>query len=291
MQPDGQADQMRGLGASFPPEVLAPDLPDLLEQDHGRLDQWRQYPNHRHLCIGAGGARGGAQRMRLQHLPCQIQCKLPALAFELAAGGKKQGGDAALTGQTQGAVHQQQVVGPDACAFQPDARQLDVLAKAALRKGLVGAGQAQRGDIPAHQLGPGHQVQRQVVFGQAAAVAKGFHRQPLGACAGFEANSRALQGGFARRPIEARGAGGGDQAVAAGRSRDRDVQRIAAHQAARRVHQHVVAHGVAFGVQALQDAQRAVMAEVGDGLAGLQGVVEGERCVPGHRWRLTFGLR
>ena len=44
---------------------------------------------------------------------------------------------------------------------------------------------------------------------------------------------------------------------------ERDGERIAAHHAAGRVHQHVVADGRAFGIEALQHAQRAVVAVVG----------------------------
>src|SRR3989344_4518814 len=104
------------------------------------------------------------------------------------------------------------------------------------------------------------------------------------ACAIGQGEVAALQGQRAGGAVEARGAGGGDQTVGAGADGGGDVQRVAAHQAAGWVHQHVVADGVALGVQALQDAQRPVVliAGYGAGVVVLCRVVELQAGVPGH---------
>ena len=59
-------------------------------------------------------------------------------------------------------------------------------------------------------------------------------------------------------------------------------QRIAADDAARRMHQHVVADRITLGVQALQDAQRALVEMTRHGARRSGGVVECELRVPGH---------
>jgi len=70
----------------------------------------------------------------------------------------------------------------------------------------------------------------------------------------------------------------------------RDVQRVAAHQAAGWVHQHVVADAFPLRVQALQDAQRPVVlvARHGAGGGAFNGVVELQARVPGHGWELLL---
>ena len=73
--------------------------------------------------------------------------------------------------------------------------------------------------------------------------------------------------------IKACGPGCGDEGVGATFQPRVDVEHVAADHAAGRVHQHVMANGVAFGIEALQHAQRAVVAVVGDGaLARVGGV-------------------
>ena len=61
-----------------------------------------------------------------------------------------------------------------------------------------------------------------------------------------------------------------------------DVQHVPADQAARRVHDHVVADRVALGVEALEDAQRAVVVVAQNGALGVEAVVEIQLGVPGH---------
>jgi hypothetical protein len=60
------------------------------------------------------------------------------------------------------------------------------------------------------------------------------------------------------------------------------VQRIATDQTAGRMYQHVVADGVTFWIQALQQAQRAAVFMAGYGAALLQAVVNRESGVPRH---------
>jgi hypothetical protein len=81
-----------------------------------------------------------------------------------------------------------------------------------------------------------------------------------------------LTGRRASAAVKARGAGGGEQGVRAAGRIDRDLQRIAAHEPARRVHEHVVANVCTFGVQALQDAQRALVGVARHRALRLQGV-------------------
>ena len=63
---------------------------------------------------------------------------------------------------------------------------------------------------------------------------------------------------------------------------DLDVEPVAADQAARRMSQHVVANRIAFGVETLQNAQRALMPKARDAALGLKAVVELKSGVPRH---------
>ena len=183
-----------------------------------------------------------------------------------------------LNGLTTGAV-----CGVDGASLQPQAGHFEVLHEAAGVKGLVGVGPAQGGHVPAHAFASGSQVERKVVFGVAGVVAKRLQRQPFQAGAFGHRQARALQCQFAGGPVKACGTRCGQQAVRAGSHGGGDVQRVAAHQAAGGVHHHVVADGVAFGVQTLQDAQRAVVlkARYGAGVA-FAAVVQLQAGVPRH---------
>jgi hypothetical protein len=150
-----------------------------------------------------------------------------------------------------------------------------VLAKTAALEWLIGRWQAQRGDVPADQLGAGRQVQAEAVFSHAAAVADGFERQPFQPGVLCQREPGALQRQVAFGAVKARGAGRGYQAVRPCAHVERQVQRVAAHQPAGRMDNHVVADAGAFRIQALQDAQRAAVAKVGDGFFRLSGVVKG----------------
>ena len=144
--------------------------------------------------------------------------------------------------------------------LQPHAGQLDVLAKSAFNKWQAGVGQAQRCDVPAHHLCAGRQVHGQAVFCQAAAVAQRFQRQPFQPRTGRQLHMRALHSQLAQRAVKTRRPRRGHQRVRARGHCRLNVQRVTAHQPARRMHQHVVAHRIALGVKALQDAQRPLVA-------------------------------
>jgi hypothetical protein len=60
------------------------------------------------------------------------------------------------------------------------------------------------------------------------------------------------------------------------------VQQVAADQATGWVHQHVMADGIAFRVEALEDAQRALVAVAGDAALVFDQVVECEFSMPGN---------
>jgi hypothetical protein len=68
-----------------------------------------------------------------------------------------------------------------------------------------------------------------------------------------------------RAAIKARGTGRGDEDVRATFQLGVNVQHVTTHHTTRRMHQHVMANGITLRVQGLQDAQRPVVAVVGDG--------------------------
>jgi hypothetical protein len=70
--------------------------------------------------------------------------------------------------------------------------------------------------------------------------------------------------------------------VRARADRDADIERVAADQAAWWMYQHVMADRIAFGIQASQDAQRAIVLEPGHAAMGLQKIVELQSGVPRH---------
>jgi hypothetical protein len=63
---------------------------------------------------------------------------------------------------------------------------------------------------------------------------------------------------------------------------DLDLEHVAADDAARWVHEHVVAYRRCLGVQAAQHPQRAVVAVVGEGAVAGAAVVESQMAVPAH---------
>ena len=66
-----------------------------------------------------------------------------------------------------------------------------------------------------------------------------------------------------------------------------ELQHVAADDAARRVHQHVVAHAGALRVQALQHAQGAGVTVVRDRALAVARVVQRELRVPAHQASFT----
>ena len=160
--------------------------------------------------------------------------------------------------------------------------QFQVLQQAALFERQLRRRQAERRDVPADQLRFRCQVQQKAVFGPATAVADRLQRQPLAAGPRIEPDARALHRRLAEGAVETRRAGRGHQRVAARARTHGDLQRVAADQAAGRMHQHVVRDRIAFGVQRLQHAQRAVVLGARHAATVLQPIVQCQPRVPGH---------
>jgi len=170
--------QVRG-GVWQVPERRAPRGSQGFHQLHGGRYLVRQCAHHHHLRVGAGGASGGGQGVGLQHGARCIQRLLAPGAVQRGAGGQHQGGQGGVPGQAQRAGQQALVCSADDAALQLHAGQLQVLQHAACRKGLAGMGQAQGGYISGHAFGAGRQLQGEVVFGLAGAVAQALQRQPF----------------------------------------------------------------------------------------------------------------
>ena len=217
-----------------------------------------------------------------QRLARRIQRLLAPRPLQRRAADPEHAGQAAPSAQAQRAFQQALVIGGDAPALQPHTRHLDVLQHAARHKRLVGERQAQRGDVPADQLAARRHVHAQVVFGQAAAVVNRLQRQPFQPRPGVHPQRGALHTRQPFAAVKARGPRRGDQPMRARLRVHPNVQHIAAHHAAGRVHQHVLANAIAFRVQALQHPQRALVAVPRDGAAARGGVIEGEFGAPGH---------
>ena len=230
----------------------------------------------------AGGACTGAQRVGVDGGACRIQGRVAPGAFQRCARRKKQAGQTVLPGQTQRAVQQAVIGRVDHPALQPQAGHFNVLHEAPGLKRLARMRQAQRGDVPAHALGAGSQVEREVVFSLAGVVAQRLQRQPFQPCPRCQRQPGALQGLLAGRAVKTCGARCGDQGMRARPHGGIHFQRVVAHQAARRVHQHVVADAITLGVQALQNAQRAAVPETRHRALLFQGVVDVQMGVPGH---------
>ena len=199
----------------------------------------------------------GGQRVAMQHFSRGFHQRRALRSGQRRAGSKPQRGRHRVAGPAQRALQQRVVIGGNAPAVYPLPRQFQVLAEDTAGEGLAGSGQAQGQHVPAHHLGAGRQLGRDAVAGLAAAVGNGFQWQPFQPRAFGHTQVCALQSERAFAAIKTCGAGRGDQRVAAGQGVHLHVQFIAAHHTARRVHQHVVAHALAFRVQRLQHAQRA----------------------------------
>jgi hypothetical protein len=203
-------------------------------------------------------------------------------ARQVVTGSQHQRRDAAVAGQAQRAVHQAGIAGVDATAFQPGVPEREVLQHVAGHERLARGGQAQRRDVPCQQFGARREREVEAVLGQAAAVAQGLEWQPLESRAGLQPHARLLHGRRAIGTVEARRARRGDQSVRAFADTHVDGDGVAAHQAAGRMHQHVVADAVPFGVERLQDAQRAIVFEAGHAAAGFEREIQAQSRVPGH---------
>ena len=173
-----------------------------------------------------------------------------------------------------------------AAALQPARADGDVVAVVAGHEGRVGGGQAQRDAVPAEHLGARRELEAHPVVGVRAGMHQRLERQPFEPAPAGHAGVDRLRGARAAAAIEARRAGRGDERVGAVAEREVDGQRVAADDAAGRMHDHRVAHLGAFGKQALEHAQRAVVAEVEPRAAaggGVGAVVQVQAGVPGHR--------
>ena len=122
----------------------------------------------------------------------------------------------------------------------------------------------------------------QQVVGIAGVVGQRFQRQPFQPRPGLQLEVGALRGRFATGFVKAGRSGGGDQRMGMGAYLHRNVQCVTADQTAGRVHQHVVAHGIALGVEAAQHAQGPIVAEMHARAPCTEGVVEIKLSKPGH---------
>jgi len=193
------------------------------------------------------------------------------------------------------------IVEVEHAALQPGqglggAAHLDALLEAAARIAFASRRQAQRQQVPTHHLGAGRQLEAQRVARARAVVHQGLERQPFQPCAVGHPGGQHLQRGVAATAIEARGTRRGEQRVCAGVDPCRQRQLIAAHDAAGRMHEHVVADARAFGVQALQHPQRPAVHAASDGAGkrrrggvGIGTVVQVEAAEPGHGMRAERG--
>ena len=163
-------DQMRGGSAGQLPELGAPGLPDLAQQLHRGLDHRRQHAQHDDLRMRAGGAGALAQCVRVDQRARDVERRIAPRARQRRAGDEEDRRDAAMAGQADRALQQPPVGRVDAPALQPHARHLDVLLQRAALEGLAGVGQAERGDVPADQLG---------AWSRRAGVSRFSARQPL----------------------------------------------------------------------------------------------------------------
>ena len=161
-----------------------------------------------------------------------------------------------------------------------------MLAEGARLKRLLRRRQAQRQHVPADHLRARRQRHVDLAQRVATAVGQRFHRQPFQACAGCQLKPDALQRGGTVTAVETRRTGCGDERMAACRQCGVQVQFITTHHAARRVQHDVVADGRAFGVQALQHAQRAFVAVMRHGAFALAAVVQRELGFPAQRHAL-----
>ena len=225
------------------------------------------------------------KRVGSDQVASQFKRCVAASSGDRAAGNKKEGAQAGLAVQATATAQQAVVASVDLAVFQPHPGHVDVLQEAPGFKRLAGMRQPQRGDVQAHEFGPRRKLQRQAVFGQATVVTNGFRWQPFQAGAWRQVDPGALQRERAVRPVEPGRPGRGDQAVRVFPYADVQVECVAANQAARRMHQNIVANRIAFRVQALQDAQGPVVLVTRDGTGSFQTVVQLQSGLPGHKAR------
>ena len=196
-------------------------------------------------------AGGGRQRAGVDQRPGAVDQQLGALAAQRHAVGQPQRGHHRVAGQAQRGAEQLPIAAIDAAALQPDAGQFQLLQVAAGVKRLSRGGQAQRQHVPADHLRARRQCEALAVLYRTAAVGDVFKRQPFQPSAVGQIGPHLLHRQRPGAAVETRGAWRGDHRMAAGRQRGVEFQHVATDHAAGRVHQHVVAHRLALGVEPL----------------------------------------
>jgi hypothetical protein len=171
-------------------------------------------------------------------------------------------------------------------AFEPHTRQLEPLLESSSSEGLARRGQAEREHVPADHLGSRGKLEAHAVGAPGRVVGDGLQRQPLQSRALGDASRQCLLRRLAGAAVEARGTRRGDERMRLGLYVDGDLQTVAADDAARRMHQHVMADAGALGIEAREHAQRTVVPVAGDGARVLCVVAVGEFevAVPAHGW-------
>ncbi len=156
-------------------------------------------------------------------------------------------------------MQQALIPGVDTSALKPGAGQFNMLQQASLVERLPCGRQSECSHVPGHQFGAGCETHVQPVLCHAIAVTDGIEWQPLQPRSRGQPNPRVLLPRFALRPVETGRTGRGEQRMGAVATADRDLQRVTADDAARRVQQHVVADRLALGIEAVQDPKRAIV--------------------------------
>ena len=239
-----------------------------------------QHAQHHHARVGRRGTGMAAQRVSRQLCPGAVQQGVAPGWCDGSAGGKPHRAQHAPAGQAQRTVQQPGVGRRDQAAFKPGALHLEVLQIVARVKGVSRSGQTQRQQVPAHGLGARRQAHPQAVLCPATTVGDGLHRPPFQPRAGSHRHAAALKRQRPVAAVKARGAGRGQHGMRAFVKLRVQFQHVAAHHAARRVHQHVVADARALGVQALQHPQRPAVAVQRHGAIALARVVQLQVGVP-----------
>ena len=157
-----------------------------------------------------------------------------------------------------------------------------MLLKLALHKRLMGMRQAQRRDVPGDQLAVRRKLEHHLVVRLATVVGQGFQGQPFQTCVVGQSGLHLLRGGEAVRTVKTRRPRRGDQGVGMGLQVQTNAQFVTPHQATGRVHQDVVAHRIAFGVEAFQNPQWAFVQMAGDATLVFNAVIHIKFGQPRH---------
>ena len=124
---------------------------------------------------------------------------------------------------------------------------------------LAGGGQTQGQQVPAHHFGPGFEREHSAVFRQAGIEGQGFERQPLQPPPGAHMRLDFLFRRLAQAAVEAGRPRCGDERMRLRLHAQIDVDAVAAHEAAGRMYQHMMANPRSFGVERRQHPHRATV--------------------------------